>query len=390
MAAEIAFFPVDNGDMTLITLESGKTILIDCNIRDVSGDDPPPDVLEQLKARLKTDAKGRHFVDAFLLSHPDLDHCRGFEDAFYLGTAASFPEKSDLILIKEIWSSPLVFRRKRRHETLSDDASAFNEEARRRVRNYRDCNKSGKTVVDGDRIQVLGEDESAEKQEGLDGIVVKPDTNITKLCGVTQTEFRAYLLAPQPKGSEEEENERSKNNSSVIARFEIAAGGRSDACRFLTGGDADVYIWERLWTRHKDKVEVLQYDVMLTPHHCSWHTLSHDSASKMGDKAKVSPEAKSALSQAKTNARIFASCKQILDDDDDPPSYKAKLEYVAIAKAKLGQFYQSSEFKGEPYELEITSAGPSPKKIRSGSGNGGSAAGGAGAGAVGSTPLGHG
>ena len=33
MAANITFFPVDNGDMTLITLESGRTILVDVNIR---------------------------------------------------------------------------------------------------------------------------------------------------------------------------------------------------------------------------------------------------------------------------------------------------------------------------------------------------------------------
>ena len=382
MAAEIAFFPVDNGDMTLVTLESGKTILIDCNIRAVTGDNPPPDVLKQLKERLKKDSKGRYFVDAFLLSHPDLDHCRGFASSFHLGDAASFPDKSDKIFIKELWSSPLVFRRKRRHETLSDDASAFNEEARRRVKKYRDTHGA---VVDGDRIQILGEDESADKQQGLEAIVVKPNSYITKLCGAIQFDFRAYLLAPQPKGSDEEEEQRSKNNSSVIARFEIAAGGKSDACRFLTGGDADVYIWERLWERHKGHPDPLKYDVLLTPHHCSWHTLSGDSISKLGDKAKVSPDAKSALSQANQFARVFASCKKIRDDDDDPPSYKAKLEYKGIATGVRGSFYESSEFGGKPYELEITAAGPSPKTPRSsgGGGNGTNAA-------VGSTIIGHG
>jgi hypothetical protein len=41
MATLITFFPVANGDMTLICLgdKSGKTILIDCNIR-AAADDP--------------------------------------------------------------------------------------------------------------------------------------------------------------------------------------------------------------------------------------------------------------------------------------------------------------------------------------------------------------
>ena len=74
MAAEIAFFPVDNGDMTLVTLESGKTILIDCNIRAVTGDNPPPDVLKQLKERLKKmeekEARINEFVTKILAQYP--------------------------------------------------------------------------------------------------------------------------------------------------------------------------------------------------------------------------------------------------------------------------------------------------------------------------------
>lgn len=384
MAAELSFFPVDNGDMTLLTLESGKVILIDCNIRDITGDDPPPDVLKQLKERLKKDSNGRYFVDAFLLSHPDQDHCRGFASAFYLGDPADYPASSNKILIKELWSSPLIFRRKKRHETLCSDASAFNDEARRRVRAYR---ASPYGVIDGNRIQIMGEDEVG-KQQGLESIVVKADTYFNTLCGLTQFDFCAYLLAPQPQGNEEEEEVRSKNNSSVIVRFEVAAGGKADACRFLTGGDADVTIWERLWDRHKNAPDPLRYDVLQVPHHCSWHCLSYDSIRDYGDKAKISPDAKSALSQTLRFARLVASCKAISPDDSDPPSHRAMQEYTAIAKADEGRFYETADYNGEPFELEITVAGPSPKTVRTGSGSG---AGGAGTtSAVGGAVLGHG
>lgn len=384
MAAEIVFFPVDNGDMTLLKLENGKRVLIDCNIRDVSGDDPPPDVLKQLKERLDKDSDGRYFVDAFLLSHPDQDHCRGFKAHFYTGAATDFPKGSDKIFVRELWSSPLVFRRRSRHHVLCDDALAFSTEARRRVSKYREV---GAGWVDGDRILILGEDESPEKQRGLEPIVVKADTIFNTVCGQTQSEFSAYLHAPQPKGSEDDEERRSKNNSSVITQITIGSGWNTQACRFLTGGDAEVAIWEDLWKRHKSSPRYLQYDLLQTPHHCSWHCLSYDSISKLGDKARVAPDAKSALSQALEFARIVASSKEILDDEDDPPSYRAMQEYKGIVNEKRGRFYETSDFNGEPLEFEITAAGPSPKKVRTGSGSGESSKAG---GAVGGVVLGHG
>lgn len=42
MASTISFFPVNNGDMTLIKLDDKTTILIDINIRQVAEDDDDP------------------------------------------------------------------------------------------------------------------------------------------------------------------------------------------------------------------------------------------------------------------------------------------------------------------------------------------------------------
>lgn len=381
MPANIVFLPVDNGDMTLLILENGNRVLIDCNIRDVSGDDPPPDVLKQLKDRLLQDDKGRYYVDAFLLSHPDQDHCRGFKAHFFTGPASDFPADSKKIFIKELLSSPLIFRRKTRHHALCEDAKAFNAEARRRVRRYRE---SGTAWVEGDRILILGEDESPEKQHDLGAIVVKADTRFNTICGQCQPGFSAYLVAPQPKGTEEDEERRSKNNSSVILQISLGVGWNTQACRFLCGGDAEVDIWEDLWQRHRHAPDCLRYDVLLAPHHCSWHCLSHDSISELGDEVQVAPDAKSALSQILDYGRIVASSKEILDDDNDPPSYRAKEEYEEITKSKRGRFYQTSGYNREPFELEITESGPSPKKVSSASTTK------AAAGAIGSVPLSHG
>ena len=86
MTAKIDFFPVDNGDMALLTLDSGRNILIDVNIRKSADDEKQEEVIDVaslLKDKLQRDSEGRLYVDAFLLTHPDQDHCRGLEEHFH-------------------------------------------------------------------------------------------------------------------------------------------------------------------------------------------------------------------------------------------------------------------------------------------------------------------
>ena len=119
MPTTITFFPVDNGDMTLIKFGDldATTLLIDVNIRQ-DADDPDGDardVAKDLRDRLKKDENGRPYVDAFLLSHPDQDHCRGLTRHFHLGPLDKYlddnkDDKDKKIVIREMWSSPIVFR----------------------------------------------------------------------------------------------------------------------------------------------------------------------------------------------------------------------------------------------------------------------------------------
>jgi hypothetical protein len=248
MDPKIVFFPVDNGDMTLIELESGKTILIDTNIRGAADDpdDYTPDVALMLRRRLRRDAQQRLYVDVLMLSHPDQDHCRGLINHFHLGA----PEchVGDKIFIREIWSSPMVFRRASQHLTLCDDAKAFNTEAKRRVQFFRD---HGHTAGDGNRILILGEDENG-KTNDLGDILIRVDGIIDAVNGALDSTMMARLLGPLPKSDVvEEEFFLSKNDSSVIIQFCIACKGNINACRFLTGGDAEVAVWKRLGQKHK-------------------------------------------------------------------------------------------------------------------------------------------
>ncbi|EPL0755136.1 metallohydrolase, partial [Pseudomonas aeruginosa] len=120
----------------------------------------------------------------------------------------------------------------------------------------------------------------------------------------------------------------------------------------------------RQWQRHEAETEVLEYDIMQTPHHCSWHSLSYDSWSKCGEKAKLDADARKALSQTRDGAVIVASCKPIKADDSDPPCIRAKREYVEIVEEAKGEFYCTGEYPSEksvePLVFTVTSQGVQP------------------------------
>lgn len=360
MTASITFFPVGNGDMTLITFDNDQKLLVDLHVRQAADDEDTdtPDIMADLRGRLTRDGKGRLFVDGFLLSHPDKDHIRGLQTHFHLGPPDEWDEDDDKILIREMWSSPIVFRRASRSHVLCDDAKAWAKEARRRVALYRE---KGAVTVEGDRIQIMGEDKDGKTDDIL-AIVVKTEGVVTRLNCMAVGAFAARLLAPVPHSDDEELEELlDKNHSSVVLRFSIRGGGILDKCRFLTGGDAEVAIWERLWGKHgTDHADWFSYDILQAPHHCSWHSLSYDSYSTYGEDAEVCDDARSALAQIRKGAIVVASSKVIDPKEADPPSDRAKREYISIVDGKSNRFICVTDIWEDEecaLQYEITSSG---------------------------------
>ncbi|MCD9126016.1 metallohydrolase [Luteimonas fraxinea] len=373
MQPVISFFPVGNGDMSLIRLLDGTAILIDCRIR-LAADDPSDpdarDVAKDLRDRLPRDDNGRPYVDAFLLSHPDEDHCCGLRRHFHLGAAEDYaddskPDEEKKIFIREMWSSPIIFRRKSKLHVLCEDAKAWAAEARRRVKLFREQGWAS----EGNRILIMGEDKDG-KTDDLGAILIKSDDVFSRINGATNNYFSARLLAPSLVCDDEEEIDlRAKNRSSVILNFEIwATPVGMNRYRFLTGGDAEVDIWERLWERYEATPDVLEYDILETPHHCSWRVLSHDSWSNYGEAAQVSAGARAALSQARYGAKIVASCKPIVEGDGDPPCTRAKREFEAILDPVDGKFVCTGEtphtWAPAPIDIDIAAGGPRLREPR--------------------------
>ncbi|MEM5497654.1 hypothetical protein WNY77_09645 [Paraglaciecola mesophila] len=358
MTATISFFPVGNGDMTLIQTDSGRNILIDCHIR--SGDEHP-DVINQLKEKLTRDSDERLFIDLLVWSHPDEDHCKGIDEHFHLGSPGDWSDKKDLIFVNEIWSSPMVYRRADKNHKLCDDAKALNREVKRRVKYFED----NKVCDVGNYVLILGNDENG-KTDNIQDIVMQLDSGHSYINNVNDYGFSARLLGPSPKAELDEDEEKlGKNHSSVIMNYTITSG--SNAVNFLSGGDAEVICWENLLKRMNDNdtKAYLEYDVLQAPHHCSWHSLSYESLSKAkenGVVAETSVEAIEALSKAKNSAFIISSSNTIEDNEKDPPAYKAKEEYEEIIDKVAGSFkcvndHKNNNDENVPLEIVISSTG---------------------------------
>ena len=348
---KIIFYPVDNGNMIFIKLSDKTTMLIDINIRKAASDDNKEeiyDVVTHLKDYLEKDSNGRYFLDAFILTHLDLDHIAGLQDNFHLGKIEDYSDKDkEKIIINETWSSERFWKRETEKITLSEDAKAFNKEMRRRSNL---CKNSGGTIQGiGDRAIILGEDD-----DGLKNIIHNIGTSTSKINNKEIENFNLNILGPiEQQAGEDKECFDEKNRGSVILQFEVTVG--SFKHKILLTGDAEVDVWEYMNGIYSD--ELLEYDILSVPHHCSWHSLSHDK--DRDPNPQMSQEAYDALSHSLAGAIAISSSKQILDDENNPPHHRAKKEYIKIVGED--NFYCTGEYRDkdnvEPLVIELTPNG---------------------------------
>jgi len=354
----ITYFPVGNGDTSLIQLSNGFNILIDCNITNASkdeSDDTTYDVHNHLLSVLKKE-KNVPFVDAFILTHPDEDHCRGFGETFYTGDPSTYSDKhkkDGLIRIDELWFTPRIFSP---HEKdLCDTAKTIRKEARRRLQLYQD--KKTERKNSGNRLHIIGYTDNPEIK-GLDEIITTPGNMINSINGSTLKDFSIFVHAPFKKDTDSKWADR--NDTSVVfqARFDVEE--EKNAALVFFGGDSGFEIWEDILKNSKEAT--LSWDIFLAPHHCSW-TFFNEVPYKEGDKASKS--SLDLLNKKHAGAIVIASCKPIKDDDDNPPHHAAKEQYIEnIGK---DNFFVTGEYptskKPLPLIFTMTKKGPQRKEL---------------------------
>ncbi|MBW8051699.1 MAG: cobyric acid synthase CobQ [Cytophagales bacterium] len=360
---KIKYYPVGNGDMSLITLKSKKTILIDCNIRESSSDeiDDPKEVKEDLLNSIQK-RNNKPFIDVFALTHPDKDHCGGFDKNFYTGDPDDYSdenEDNEEIIIDELWVTRRVFR-----DDLSNEASPIKNEANRRKRLYQ--NNDSKKNKAGNRLRIVGHDDNDDRKEVPHYI---PGDEIDEINNEIQEDFSVFIHAPFKKTliiEEADKDNPDRNSTSIIfqARFFENKDGKEKSdfiCRALFGGDADHYRWKEVLNKSKKKnnEESLKWDIFLVPHHCSWTFFNDTPYTDEEENQTPKDYSLQFLDYKLPEAKVIASSIKIKDEKPNPPHQPAKDEYIKKVGEKnfLNTATKPNEKKPKPIEFIITKKG---------------------------------
>ena len=353
----IKYYPVKNGDMSLITLADKTTILIDCNISVVSQDeedksrfDAKKDLIDSIQTR-----DSNPYVDVFILTHGDKDHCWGFKDNFYQGDPKDYGKKhreAELIIMDAMWFSPMIAE-----QYTNTNEDAHQQEAERRLKLHRDG--SDDKDLPGNRIRIIGYDVNGE-YEDLDHLRSKPGEVVARFNDRDQDTFSIFIHAPFK--IHLDSPEKDKNSASIVfqARFKEYSWSTDFSCQAMFGGDSDHTTWKQIVERTKrfgkdESEKALDWDLFMAPHHCSW-TYFNDT-----DKDDIVDTSIEALQYGKDGGFIIASCKKIINDDDNPPHHDAKKEYLKYIESKekfLNTDVEPTESEPKPIVFDITSNGP--------------------------------
>jgi hypothetical protein len=375
--SQVKFYPVDNGDTSLIQVTEGgysTNIIVDCNIRNESIGSKDPtmydvkaDLLHSLNTKTVNGILAVPYTDLFILSHGDIDHVRGFKQHFYQGDPRKYGKANKdagEIFIDVLWFSPMVMGK-----SGNDDEDVFNKEARRRIQLHRD--KSADRDLPGNRIAIIGYDGN-EKLDDLDLVRYVPGQIVTRFNNREHNTFSTFIHSPYQKDLADDYVD--KNGVSIVfqARFKNQPYDTRFASLFMFAGDANHEAIAQIIDKTKRygndvRHNALQWDVIIAPHHCSWTFFNFCPYDK---NTTAAPTSLQFLRYKRSDgAVVIASCKPILDDDDNPPHYPAKEEYVAIVTTKNFYNLATANLKGktpQPVIYEVTPNGPMKPKRQEG------------------------
>ena len=330
----IKYYPVGNADCTLIKLDNGKTIIVDCQIladlTDGNGKQVAYDVKADLLKELKKDANGRPYVDLFISTHPHDDHCKGFAGNFYHGDVGDYDNDSnkDQIIIEELWITPRGMK-----NNLTDTAVEIRKEAKRR-RDIYDDDPDFKGSS-GNYLRIIGYD----KDKDFDSrYCYVPGTTVTKAHGSSLSYLDIFIHAPFKEDVETSKKYDDKNATSIVVQFGFKIDGYEGyKSRILMGGDAEHEIWQHILENNTDD-DKLKWNIFLAPHHCSWSFFNEPD-----NKKEIMPSAESILDKQIGNyAHIVASSNEIKNDGKNPPCYEAKQEYIKKLKSGSSHFLNTA------------------------------------------------
>ncbi len=335
------FWPVGTGDST--TVRVSETVYLQVDMRHMAkseeDDDPAWPVIDEL-IKVLPKLRGKPYLSVFALTHPDLDHCQGFE------------ELNDRVIISELWMSPRTFREFRENNDLCEDAQAFHDEAMRRVKVGIDA---GGDPGRGRRIRIIGYDDLL-KEPDFKGFPKEflsiPGQTITTLDGEdVPNAFEAFVHAPF-----KDDSFGDRNDCSLA--FQISLYNESGVGRALLMGDLSYPIIRRIFDRSKAAKRA--WNVLLAPHHCSKSVMYWKDED--GDEETLKSDIVRDIGNAALNPGYVVSSSDPVpasnEPGDNPPHAKAKRQYQRIVPNEFMCTQEHPDKRNpEPIIFEVSETG---------------------------------
>ena len=335
----LVFWPVENGDSTTVAIDSDTHLQVDLNHLEKAKDDDEaawPVVDELVECLPKVE--DRPYLSAFALTHPDQDHCRGFEELL---------EEVD---IGELWFTPRIFREY--NKDLSEDAEAFKKEAERRVE--KTIEAEGDDPGAGNRVRIFGHSEILEEDD-FKGFpkdrLTRPGDELTTIDEKdVSSDFRVFVHAPF-----KDDDAGDRNDTSLGMQVTLFDG--TEKLRALLLGDLSYPIVKRIF--EVSDSDDLAWNVLLAPHHCSKAVMYWKDEGE--DEEKLKQHIVDEMEEASQDPnRVVSSSKTVPSSNkkgDDPPHAKAKKQYETITDSFLCTMDQEEPIVIELKEEKITFAG---------------------------------
>ena len=317
------FWPVGSGDSTTIVVDDEHVMQVDLRQMEASSDEDDPHApVADLLERVLPQRDGKPYLAAFVLTHPDQDHCQGFADLM------------EQVSIGEIWLAPRVLSEF--DEDLCDDAQVFKDEAERRIKQARSGNANS-----GDRVRIIGYSDILEEDdyEGFpEEMLTIPGNAVTEIDGEElSSAFRAFVHAPFKEDAEAE-----RNDTSIGLQVTLKTADAS--CKALLLGDLSNPTVNQIFSRSDDAD--LEWNVLLAPHHCSKTVMyvPNDEGDDVLDDQLMSK-----IDVAGGECRYIVSSSEPIpsrnQSGDNPPHARAKNRYEEIVEP--GHFLCTQEHPSE-------------------------------------------
>jgi hypothetical protein len=363
----VTFYPVGNGDTSLIETKNVKFILMDFYQRPNSTDSTKPEFHVDAALRAKLAAAGRDYFDVVAFTHADLDHINGSTEFFHLEHAKKY-QGDGRIFIKELWVPAAMLLEIEDNNSEVEEFIVWGREARHRLKN-----KTG--------IKVFS------NPEGLTDLITRWGMPVDDLAefiidaGTVLDTFNLehdgvefFIHSPFMQRCDESgaDIKRVKNSAALV--FNVRFNTEGQIYDYLAIGDATACVLDDIVTitQLKNRPDRLQWDLLNIPHQCTYLALA-DIGNKSIYTTEPTAKVKELLNMGKKGSYMICSSEAFKSGTEaeaaiHPPHIQARRTYEAYLKAVGGREFIVTGEHGDmkqpvPVVVQIQKSGLSIKAI---------------------------